>query len=420
MPKCDASDSSKVEFEPFEQCFYSDRVLPEAAHLFDRKIPLLKDVINTCIVVLDTNVLLLPYAGRINIEEVLNVYKKIKKSERLFIPAQVAREFNKNRPTRISDMHNALIQKIDNIKIPDIMYSALEKEQEYIELKNKIDKLHEQKKSINESKGNLIRKIQQWTWNDPVSIEYGKIFTADCIIEPDIANKQDGYNDCKERYELKIPPGYKDAAKTDGGIGDYLIWKTILKIGEKNKKHLIFITGDEKSDWQHRSNSHALMPRYELFDEYWRHSNGKSFYICPLSSFLEHQNASKKLVEEIRSEEEASIVIEKEEKNFSVSDTFFSELAKGIINSSFNYSTIEKLKKRYENDVQNNTDDTHIAQHSVSTYEIVMCPVCNQRNIIKFEALPFSIKKPCSRCGEELITIRFSNGNLRVFPANTL
>ena len=36
------------------------------------------------------------------------------------------------------------------------------------------------------------------------------------------------------RYKQAIPPGYKDASKPDGGIGDFLIWKTILNLGEKN------------------------------------------------------------------------------------------------------------------------------------------------------------------------------------------
>ena len=417
MPKCDPIDTSQIELEPLNQCFYSNRVLPDAAHLFDRKIPALKDVINKCIVVLDTNVLLLPYAGRkVNIVEVLGVYRKIKASNRLFIPAQVAREFNKNRPAKIADMHNALIQKIDNIKVPDIMYSVLEKEKEYIELKDKIDKLEKQKKDINEAKQNLIRKIQEWTWNDPVSIEYGKIFTHDYIVEPDITDQQDEYNICKERYELKIPPGYKDSSKPDGGIGDYLIWKTILKIGKENKKHLIFATGDEKADWQHRSNTHPLMPRYELFDEYWRHSEGNCFYICPLSRFLEHQNASKELVEEIRSEEEASIATEKDGKSCSASTWHFENLAKIIMDKYCHDATIENFPSSCEHELQIDKD----IHQPVSQFKIVRCPFCNQRNLIHFVTHPFPIKKPCSRCGEEFVAIQLSDGNIHALSAKAL
>ena len=42
--------------------------------------------------------------------------------------------------------------------------------------------------------------------------------------------------------------GYKDAAK-EVSIGDFLIWKTLLTLGEKEKKNCAFVTGDQKADW---------------------------------------------------------------------------------------------------------------------------------------------------------------------------
>jgi hypothetical protein len=48
------------------------------------------------------------------------------------------------------------------------------------------------------------------------------------------------------RFANQIPPGYKDAGKADEGIGDYLIWETILEIGRTRKASVIFVTGGEK------------------------------------------------------------------------------------------------------------------------------------------------------------------------------
>jgi transposase-like protein len=87
------------------------------------------------------------------------------------------------------------------------------------------------------------------------------------------------------------------------GIGDFLIWKTILEIGAKNKKHIIFVSADEKADWQHRSGGSGFLPRYELVDEFRRASTGKSFFILPLSKLLELLKVEEASVEEIKKEE---------------------------------------------------------------------------------------------------------------------
>ena len=102
---------------------------------------------------------------------------------------------------------------------------------------------------------------------------------------------------------MQIPPGYKDAAKDDLGVGDFLIWLTILDIRSKNRKPLIFVSGEEKSDWQHRTGGAGFLPRYELLDEYRRSSGGEPFYMIPLSRMLELLNAKSESVDQIKHEE---------------------------------------------------------------------------------------------------------------------
>ena len=64
-----------------------------------------------------------------------------------------------------------------------------------------------------------------------------------------------------------------------------------------------FVSRDEKADWQLRSKGHALYPRYELVDEFRRHSEGQTFHIVKLSYFLELFGASEKVIKQVQKEE---------------------------------------------------------------------------------------------------------------------
>ena len=65
-------------------------------------------------------------------------------------------------------------------------------------------------------------------------------------------------------------------------LGDLLIWQTILEIGRKHKRSLVFVSGEKKADWFYSSDRQGFFPRYELIDEYRRASEGGSFYILSL------------------------------------------------------------------------------------------------------------------------------------------
>ena len=164
------------------------------------------------------------------------------------------------------------------------------------------DRLVEARSSYVKSLDPLVRKVRDWQGDDPVSKMYGELFVPDRVIEAN-GTKGELAAEWKERSESKRPPGYKDSKKPDGGIGDYLIWKSVLTLGEKYKKDLVFVTNDVKSDWFVRSGAEALYPRLELIDEYRVHSNGKKVRLCSLHQLLRELNADEKVVEEVRSAE---------------------------------------------------------------------------------------------------------------------
>lgn len=93
----------------------------------------------------------------------------------------------------------------------------------------------------------------------------------------------------QQRYELKIPPGYKDKDKTSerNVYGDYIIWTQILAKGEVSQLPMIFITDEYKEDWWLIEKGKRLGPRTELIEEYMLKSNNL-FYVYSPDSFTEH------------------------------------------------------------------------------------------------------------------------------------
>lgn len=307
-------NSVRSEAEVLERVFLSDDLLPDPASSFQAVAPAVEEAIKTADIVLDTNVLLLPYgAGSSSLTQIIKALKSLAVKRRLFLPGQVVREFIRNRPNKLSELQQQLLDKISRFQsIDQLSFPILEGNQEYVLLNDALAKTTALKRELSDASAAVIRKIKAWEWNDPVNTAYRTVFLPDTIISPTI-ERSEVLVELKRRQRLQVPPGYKDAGKDDLGIGDFLIWLTILKIGKANKKPLIFVSGDEKADWQHRSGGAGFVPRYELLDEYRRSSGGKPFYIVPLSKLLELLDVEKVSIDEIKHEEvrvqEASSVV---------------------------------------------------------------------------------------------------------------
>jgi len=285
--------------------FIANEVFPDAAAIFLASFKPLEEVKDTALVVIDTNALLVPYnVGKNSLEQIGTTYRNLVAERRLIIPGQVAREFAKHRPLKIAELFQRLSRKrssLQEIKIGKYpLLEGVPAYQEILQLEQKVnDTLRDYRKAI----GKLLEHIQSWEWNDPVSLLYKEIFTEEVVW--DIEFDHDEMAKELERRNLhKIPPGYKDAAKKDAGIGDLLIWRTILEVGQKRQTNVIFVSGDVKSDWWYVSEEQALYPRYELVDEFRRVSQGASFHIVTFSRFLDLYGASKDAVEEVRLYEE--------------------------------------------------------------------------------------------------------------------
>jgi hypothetical protein len=111
--------------------------------------------------------------------------------------------------------------------------------------------------------------------------------------------------DLAYRYANKIPPGFMDEDNPTGGIGDLLIWKTILGQGKEQKKDFIFVTAEEKKDWLVRKHG-TFQPRIELIEEYRAVTNGGTIHLVPLSTLLKLFEAEEKVVTSVQNVEEAN------------------------------------------------------------------------------------------------------------------
>jgi hypothetical protein len=288
-----------------ERAFLALELLPDVAGAFSSEIRRLEEAIKDADVVLDTNALLLPYgAGADSLGRIVDVYRKLAQAKRLSIPEQVAREFIRHRPTKIAELYQGIADKLSRFTPPDrLSYPILEGIAEFQALNAAVGKAVELKAEISKANTSLLKHIRNWEWNDPVSKAYKKELASSILTEP-ACDREPTLAELRRRYDLSIPPGYKDSGKDDYGIGDFLIWKSILFVGASNKRDLIFVSGEEKSDWHHRAGGSAFLPRFELLDEYRRASQGRSLYVIPLSKLLELLDVQEESVNEIREEED--------------------------------------------------------------------------------------------------------------------
>lgn len=298
-------NSNEAEFD----IFIANSTYPDAGAVFANIPPKLASVKDTSIIVLDTNALFVPYSiGKDSLEQIKKTYKALTAQKRLMIPGQVAREFAKNRAGKLIELFQRLSQKRNSIQDLQMgKYPLLEANANYQSAVKLEDAINKQIQDYRKAIGKVLQGIQEWNWDDPVSLLYNETFVTECVFDPQF-DKEKISSELETRYQHSIPPGYKDANKDDSGVGDFLIWKTILEIGKVRKSGIIFVTGDEKFDWRHKIDKQVLYPRYELVDEFRRETNGFPFHLIQFSEFLGLFGASDNVVEEVRQKEQLALL----------------------------------------------------------------------------------------------------------------
>lgn len=294
--------------------FILNTVFPDPASVFSFRLKKLEEIQADCLVVFDTNALLVPYTvDRSSLVAIREAIEPLVEQGRLVIPGQVAREFAKHRAGKIVEVVEKLNGKMAQVgkwQIEGSPIPLLESHPGYsraVEIERNLRALHDE---YTDALKEVVNDIKGWTWDDPVSCMYGELFKSDVIQDPPLTEgeRKSIEQDWQRRKENKIPPGFEDES-----AGDLIIWRTILHVAEQAKKSVIFVSQETKADWRYHRRAdgkvaNLLYPRYELVDELRRATGGESFHIVPLSEFLSVFAAAPDAVDDVRrseSEEEA-------------------------------------------------------------------------------------------------------------------
>ncbi|WP_289118345.1 PIN domain-containing protein [uncultured Idiomarina sp.] len=278
--------------------FSLEEAFPDADGIFNTTFKKLNESYENALIVFDTNVLLLPYSmGNEGLEQLKVLYRKLIDGDRLFIPKRVAREFAKNRNKKLAEIYNSVLQRKSGKSKNNLNYPILENLDEKRELDETFSKLEDIEKAYYKAIDKLASTIRSWEWSDPVSSMYSELFNSEVLIDHS-KTKDELVKELERRFSLQIPPGYKDSNKDDGGVGDLSIWLSLLELGERKRKDIIFVTEDVKSDWWNQSNGSEFLPRYELIDEFRRETEGNTLHIVRLSKLLEIFKVEQRIIEE--------------------------------------------------------------------------------------------------------------------------
>lgn len=284
--------------------FNKKEIYPSPKDSFSFVLEPISEMKDEALVVLDANVLLLPFTTNIrNVKAIKELYTRLSKSNQLFLPAQAVREYLDNRAIKIADINEALQKKSNqNFNYVGIhpLLESLAEYKEVIELEESLKSLI---KNYQAKIRDTLSAVQAWGWNDPVSKMYHEVL-ADRILDDGALDFANIEKDLKRRNDLNIPPGYKDRNKDQNQAGDLVIWHEILNLAKTKGKHLIFVSVDEKTDWWHQSGKTPLYPRFELVDEFREATKGKSFHIVSLSTLLEIFDTDSEVVKSVKITEE--------------------------------------------------------------------------------------------------------------------
>jgi len=258
-----------------------------------------------CIFILDTNTLLnlyrLPEAARNDFFRIL-----IKISDRLWIPHQVALEYQKARISVISDQ----AKKFDEvIKVITETEKSLVGRLEELQLKKRHSSIDPDAmlEKAGEAFAEFLEKTKKLKEKQPDVSDYDELREQiDSLFEGKIgptpksqADLDEIYADGERRYEIDWPPGYMDKEKKGSHIyngmvferkyGDLILWKQIINEAkrEDHPKKLVFVTTDIKEDWWWMEAGKTIGPRPELIEEITSEAGVESFYMYNMERFME-------------------------------------------------------------------------------------------------------------------------------------
>ena len=264
------------------------------------------------LIVLDTNVLLnlyrLPTTARDDLFGVLDLLK-----ERLWIPHQVALEFQRRRLnviaserkateealTAASELVDDIKSKVEGLQI-DKRGLGIESQPLLAELEKANSELLKAIKAAHDAQLDISA-------SDPVRDRLNELLGEQVGVGPSSQKELDDLVvDGDERYKEKIPPGFADIDKDKNPnestfvfdhikyqrkFGDLILWRQLIQyVKESQVKAVLLITADRKEDWWWREQGKTVGPQPELIREIHRNGGVELFWMYSSVQFVEHAN----------------------------------------------------------------------------------------------------------------------------------
>lgn len=234
-----------------------------------------------------------------------------KLQDQIWLPYHVGLEYQRRRLEVIKEEKNIFLKIHDCLKkIEKVFESDFKK----LSLKKRFPGLYKETKDLHQKIALAIDsysdRVKEWDSKQPCVRSHDVIrerlttlFAGKVGPIPSQAWLDKIYEEGKQRFENKVPPGYmdyepkKDISFSYAGLlyksafSDLIIWKQIIQEATKEGiKAVIFITDDGKEDWLYIINSRGkkkIGPRAELREEIYREASVNFFIIYNTADFLE-------------------------------------------------------------------------------------------------------------------------------------
>lgn len=274
----------------------------------------LQQLWKACLFVFDSNTLLNMYRySRETVNTYFDVLNELKKKKQLWIPYQVGYEFYENRINVISEYEKSYDEILSIIKKAKSDIEDKYKDHPFLDL----CKIREM---MNKGLSGVVRRVKRvkndhpkWLEKDEVLEKLNQLFEGNIGNNYDEKKLNEIKKEGKERYEKKIPPGFKDDKKPeDKKYGDLILWYQIIDKAKESKKPIVLISGDVKEDWWLEKDGKRLMPLPQLKKEISDKAR-VDFHIYTADRFLEFYKTDKKEIDN-RTIEEVRKIRKLEEK----------------------------------------------------------------------------------------------------------
>src|SRR2546423_364992 len=226
--------------------------------------------------VFDTNMLLNVYRYQ---EETRNIFFKIldQLQDRIWAPHQAIYEYQNNRLEVISQQFKKYNEVSQSLKeAQDILAGLkhLKEKHSFIRIEEIIEApmkaLGVANSKLSAGQNTSKQEFEKLKASDSYREKVTQLFQSRTGAPYRKDQLLDIYRQADKRFELQIPPGWKDKSKkTYDKYGDVILWFQLIDYAHAYNKPIIFVTDDIKADWflpVQESNGYPR-PRPELVQE---------------------------------------------------------------------------------------------------------------------------------------------------------